>query len=1158
MQNTFSDLAINEKEGSVVVRITANDVAALRPLLQARGFKVISDQSKLHFIEGSLPLSQLAPGTAGISALTSRGLLGVKPVHRPMNNVGRVQNQADYLLEANRVRAAMPTGYNGAGQRIGVISDSYNSLNGAAAGIASGDLPANVQVIKDIPNGTDEGRGMLELVYDIAPAAGLAFSTAYETEGDFATQIRRLADPAIANCKIIVDDISYYEEPFFQDGVVAQAVEEVTAQRGVAYFSSAGNQADYSSEYVAPVFAPATNGAAELNFNPTGTADTRQRITIARNLAVPLVLQWSDPFYTTDGVKTDLDLYLLSAAGDTVARSADSNLASQTPSEFIFYTNTTTGTTFDLVVRRRAGTANPARVKYISFATIGITEYWTRSGTIFGHHAAVNAGATAAAPSYNRLTPETFTSKGSPTILFAPNGTPLATPVTRPKPEFTSIDGVSTTFFGQLTPDPKDGSLFFGTSAAAPNAAAVAALLWQARPSLTPVQLKAQLAATATDLNTPGFDELTGAGLINAYRAIFGNPVAAATPFTETFDSQGLRQAWEIQGRGAARTLVRSDYNPASAPGQLVLDAIFPYFTIGTGTSEADLHLNLASAPTGGFVLTFRQKKFAGETDEVMPATFTTTSATDGVAISVNGTTWYRLVDLTGTAATTDYQTVSVNLSQVAQTLGLTLGADTRIRFQRFGRGQVDPSVATRSGGRAFDDVLVTGPTASLAPVPLFTSSVPSTTTVCPGTTVQFQNTSLFGATSFLWSFPGGTPSTSTLPNPTVTYAAGGSYAVTLQVTNANGTATRTVSNVINVSTAPPAANFTVRQTPICPGGQITFTNTSTQCPVSYSWSLPGATPSTSTAASPTVVYNTAGDYTATLTATGVNGTSTKSVTVRVQTATPIPFAENFTSGIPGSWTVLNPDNSYTWTAATNVVRKDGSRGPAVLMPFFDYSVRNRRDSLQTPTLDLRNQAQASLHFDLAYAPINNTYNDSLAVDVYAACTTNRLGRVYLKSAAAGLGTVRAQPDAMEAFAPTAASQWRQEDVNLSAYINQQVYLRFIAFNQFGNDLYLSNVRVDNTVLATRNALAESPALQVYPNPVQGGATLTLQLPAVKGLASVQLVDGVGRTCWQTKVELNSAAATSYNLSSIKAAGIYVVLCQTADGQLFSRRVVVQ
>jgi PKD repeat protein/subtilisin family serine protease len=1166
---SFPDLTLLDGE-TVLVRITAKNVTALRPALEARGFEVASDKSKFHFIEGRLPVSALAPGSAGIGTLATQGLLGVIPVFAPVSNAGRIQNQADFLLEASRVRSVLPTGYDGTGIRIGVMSDSYNALNGAAAGIASGDLPANVQVLQDPTTGTDEGRAMIELIHDIAPGATKAFSGIYLGEANFADQIYRLSDPTLANCKILVDDISYLNEPMFQDGVLAQAVEEVVTTRGVAYYSSAGNYADKSSEYVAPTFTATTGGAADLDFGlSTGaTTDTRQPFTIAASGAFRLAIQWSDPFYTADGVKTDLDAYLVVARaggpikGDTVARATTNNIANQTPGEIISFTNgaASTTTAYNLVINRRAGTADPARVKYIGYgASFTPTKYWTKSGTVTGHHAAANSMSVAAAPSYNRLATESFTSKGLPTFLFGPLGQPLAAPEVRQKPDFTSIDFVSNTFFGgNATPDPADGLFFSGTSAAAPNAAAVAALLWQARPTLTSTQLNNQLKTTATDILARGYDDLSGAGLINAYAAIYGLPVAATAPFIETFENQGLRNAWQIEGRGAGRSLVRTDFAPASAPGQLVLDNFVPTYTIGVGTSEATLHLDLSAAPTGNYILNFRHKKILGEVDNAMPATFTTTSATDGVALSVDGgTTWYRLADITGTNATTTYKTVSVDLSQFAQANNLLLGADVRIRFQRYGSSlQVDAAVATRRGGRAFDDVTVTSGTT--APVAAFNSSATTTAAICPGSTVQFTDASLLNPTSWSWSFPGGTPATSTEQNPVVTYNTAGTYAVTLTVTNASGSSTRTTNGAVTVSSALPAADFTSRQAPICPGGKIGFTNTSTQCASTISWSFPGGTPATSTDQNPVVTYAAAGTYTATLTATNANGSNTKSITVVVQgTATAVPYAETFAAGIPDTWGIINPDNYITWGLADNVLRKDGTRGTVVDMNFYDYETYNQRDTLQTPAFDLRNQTNVSLRFDLAYAPVSavpSANNDSLAVDVYTACSNTRLGRVYLKSALAGLGTTLFRE---ASYTPTAVSQWRQETVDLSAYLNQQIYLRFVAFNQYGNHLYLANVQVGNAVLATKPAIAESSALQVYPNPAGSGQTLSMELPTVKGTAALRLVDALGRNVWQSSVALNATTATKYTLTTPLSPGLYTVLCQTADGQLYSRRVAI-
>ena len=105
-------------------------------------------------------------------------------------------------------------------------------------------------MLKDLPepdcteSGTDEGRAILQLLHDVAPAAKLAFYTASVSETDFAAGIIRLAD---AGAQIIVDDVIYFAEPMFQDGIIAQAVDAVKA-RGVTYFSSAGNDERQSYE----------------------------------------------------------------------------------------------------------------------------------------------------------------------------------------------------------------------------------------------------------------------------------------------------------------------------------------------------------------------------------------------------------------------------------------------------------------------------------------------------------------------------------------------------------------------------------------------------------------------------------------------------------------------------------------------------------------------------------------------------------------------------------------------------------------------------------------------------------------------------------------------------------------------------------------------
>src|SRR5208337_4265332 len=165
----------------------------------------------------------------------------------------------------------------GSGVTVGVLSDSFNCyaqyaapnsgvpVSGAegyayngfkadfASDITSGALPSIVNVLEEAdcsnylfpdsagqPTGlpfSDEGRAMLQIVHAVAPGASLAFHTGDNSEADFANGIQALAN---AGAKVIADDLGYYDEPFFQDGLIAQAIDTVESH-GAAYFSAAGN-----------------------------------------------------------------------------------------------------------------------------------------------------------------------------------------------------------------------------------------------------------------------------------------------------------------------------------------------------------------------------------------------------------------------------------------------------------------------------------------------------------------------------------------------------------------------------------------------------------------------------------------------------------------------------------------------------------------------------------------------------------------------------------------------------------------------------------------------------------------------------------------------------------------------------------------------------
>ncbi len=186
---------------------------------------------------------------------------------------------------------------------------------------------------------------------------------------------------------------------------------------------------------------------------------------------------------------------------------------------------------------------------------------------------------------------------------------------------------------------------------------------------------------------------------------MYGQPTAATPPLGEDLEQGALTKSWRVNSTGAGRVQVLTTPTPVSGTYQLVLDAPYVGYNNGGNLNEAVWYLQ--AVPGNSLQLTFSERKLAGETDEPMPVSFTGSSRTDGVALSVDGgTTWYRITDLTGTNATTTAQTQTVDLTAFAATNNLTLGNDVRLKFQQYGAAS-NSSTAAAGQGRIFDDVTI-------------------------------------------------------------------------------------------------------------------------------------------------------------------------------------------------------------------------------------------------------------------------------------------------------------------------------------------------------------------------------------------------------------------------------------------------------------------
>lgn len=548
---------------------------------------------------------------------------------------------------------AVDQGFDGSGQIVGIISDSFAHTTGTQgtllnaadlppgfAGIqnhmvdqdtvgigGSHDLPPNINIVRDDQfapfifnhKASDEGAAMAELVHDVAPGAGIAFHTGNGTNALFAEGIGRLRTEAGAT--IIVDDIGILNEPMFQDGIVAQAA-TAAVKSGVPYFSAAGNNGDAGvgpTPYkdLAPLTDDPHDGTTPPNgddlhdwgggngFLPIELPPSIPELGVVSEYAI--VLQWNQPFVSIapkpklgkSGARVDLDLYVtndatVDALANPVALSKDAQGLTQfafgDAVEIAFVSNLTTAPkTLFLAVDHFGGSKTniPQNKKMpleFRIVVVGASDEpiiqapvggINHGPTIYGHPLAAGVAAVAAVPYFDTpafgtsfpptqfIDPEFFSSRGGTFhIPFDAKGK-AKKGRSATAPAFSAVDGGNTVFFPLDGLDFDGDGLpnFFGTSAAAPNAAAAAAIVKQKFPSASPAEVVGKLSSTAIDVTgeraATGWDDVSGAGLIDIGGAA---GVATIQKSNLTFS--------EVPGSGGDKVVI-SQQSGASSDGSV-------------------------------------------------------------------------------------------------------------------------------------------------------------------------------------------------------------------------------------------------------------------------------------------------------------------------------------------------------------------------------------------------------------------------------------------------------------------------------------------------------------------------------------------------------------------------------------------------------------
>ena len=413
----------------------------------------------------------------------------ITPPDYPKTNAGSVVTEGDSIHRANLVRHF--SGITGEGVRVGVISNGVDDWHTARA---TRDLPSNLKFDPQRHGRGHEGTAMLEIVHDLAPGAELAFSGPPSSLG-MIESILWLANDAFGGegADIIVDDLSFWSEPYFKDGPVAQAAADAV-EGGVVYVTSPGNSAEehYEADFV-------NRGDGFHAFD--GDSDISMRVTGGGHVSA--YLQWNDTFGAS---RNDYDVYICMAGlkptkfnlqndlCDAGARVQDRD---DDPEEVAVLLDSREA---DVYIRKYSGDGKRLEM-IVGGGTI--IEYGVPEGGIISQGAVEGVLAAGAISAFDpgHDDQESFSDRG-PSRIYDSNGNY----VDRPKPDVMGIDRVSVTGSGGF-PSP-----FPGTSAAAPHIAAIAALLMEAQRKATPNATKKEIAEavtqrirdTAVDLGDPG------------------------------------------------------------------------------------------------------------------------------------------------------------------------------------------------------------------------------------------------------------------------------------------------------------------------------------------------------------------------------------------------------------------------------------------------------------------------------------------------------------------------------------------------------------------------------------------------------------------------------------------------------------------------------
>lgn len=432
---------------------------------------------------------------------------------------------------------------------------------------------------------------------------------------------------------------------------------------------------------------------------------------------------------------------------------------------------------------------------------------------------------------------------------------------------------------------------------------------------------------------------------------------------------------------------------------------------------------------------------------------------------------------------------------------------------------------------------------------------------------VNFMDMSKFNPTSWMWTFEGGSPQTSSAQNPqNIIYENEGLFDVTLTATNDEGSNTIVMENYMNANTSIlPEVYFNISDRVPCVGDVVMLEDFTVYNPNSWLWEFKPnyvtfVNGTNETSQHPEVSFDYPFSYEVTLTATNNNGSSSYTDPALINAGgIPLPFMENFESRSfdTQGWTIENPDSAKTWDL--RFINSPDQTELAAYVNIRNYNGFQERDRLISPSLNFYSHKEVNLEFQYAYKQRMATLTDSLIIYVSEDCGQSWSPVLAL---AEDMDEERifatGEPSAIE-FIPEEASEWCGSSENpecvsldLSAYSGKSnIRIMFETYNSFGNNMFIDNIVVDGTLIDVEENNDYADGIEIFPNPSAGRFSVRIPDPKVETSISIYSVNG---RLIESKI-LSAKQSESFDLSD-QPDGLYLLQINSDQTQITKKVIV--